>query len=107
MVSLNIILIHAEIVQVDEKAIKHYNPKCRTFEIESKNTHTKHLLRPSDVKPLGDASRHFLENQINNQYRPQGFDYALNHFCPNHGFNPAHHGIYDYADPHYDHDGCH
>ncbi|MNI67588.1 hypothetical protein D3C73_1232290 [compost metagenome] len=89
MVALNVVLVHTEIVQVNEKAIKQYHPKRRSDKIGFETTQTKFIGRFSNVYNFSYPAWHIADDQIKDEQRAKCFHNGLYYFCPYYRFNSS------------------
>src|SRR5476649_1571580 len=107
MVTLYIILIHPEIIQVDEKAVQQYHPKSRLGKIRRETTEAKFMIGFADSYNLRIPARDVRYYDINNDNSAKRFNDALHNLRPYNGFDAAGHCIKDDRYAHHYHDHPH
>src|SRR5690606_10852007 len=107
MVTLHIVLVHAEVIEVDKKTIQQNNPKGWTYKVGIETTKTEFTVGHADINHARNTTIHAGQNQIKNQQSPKRKQNALHHFRPNYRFHTAHNSIGNDTHACDDHDGNH
>src|SRR3546814_13274463 len=87
MVTLYIILVHTEIIEVHEEPIQQDYPESGSGESGRETSQTEFIVAYAYFHNLADPSRHICQDQDNDKQGPACHEYCLNHFRPDHGLH--------------------
>src|SRR6185503_20087661 len=93
MIALNVILVDAEIIQVDKKAVEEDHPKSRHRKPRQfKAAQAELIFSLTGFDDIIEATVQLGYDQVQDQQGAECFNDRLHYFCPDHRFHTTHHG---------------
>src|SRR3546814_16504649 len=91
MVTLYIILVHTEIIEVHEEPIQQDYPESGSGESGRETSQTEFIVAYAYFHNLADTSRHICQDQDNDKQGPACHEYCLNQLTPDNATHSPHH----------------
>src|ERR1044072_2597475 len=108
MVALYVILVHAEIIQVNKEAIQQYHPEGRMAKItQAEAARREFSIGYANAKNISYTIIHTGNHEAEDHDCACGFHDALQHLRPDHRFHAAQYSVYNDADPCYPDNSTH